>query len=196
MVYFNCEVRKEGAIAMRMLRVTQKDDGSFCLKQNPGALSIFMFFLGFMLLRVGFSGFGTVSIEDGSDYIGIIFIAVWLLIGLSVLVFGVLHRFFIRVEISAKGILYSSWFRKKDILWSELKDYGISFDSRNRNTNSYSLYFSDEVLPEKNRNSKKLKGVGIRLDMLQSDYAGVYTKLIPYCSQFTGLKPFLPDYFY
>ncbi len=178
---------------MGMLKVTETEDG-FRLKQNPGGLCIFMAFLGFMLLRIGFEWFGMIFTEGEREPIGIAFVTVWLLIGLCVLVFGVLRRLFIRVELSSEGIVYSSWFRKKDILWSELKDYGISFEGRNKGTNNYRLYFSDEIVSEKNSNKKNLKGVTIQLDMTQGDYAGVYTKLIPHCGRYTGLKPFLPAY--
>ena len=176
---------------MRMLKVAQTEDG-YRLKQNPGALSIFMAFLSFMLLRVGFGWVRMIMEETDRDVIGIVFIAVWLLIGLSVLVFGMLRKLFSYVEISSEGITYTDWFKKKNILWCELKDYGISFEGRSKGVNNYTLFFSDEILPEKNMNKKKLKGVAIKLDMVQVDYAGIYTKLIPYCNRYTGLKPFLP----
>lgn len=190
MAYLGNETRK-GKDVMGIVQVTQTENG-FRLKQEPGFFRIFIAFLGGMLLFAGYHLLHMLTAEDGRDYIGIAFISLWLLVGLAVLVFCPLQKLSLRVELSAKGIFYSSWFRKKDILWSELKDYGISFDGRDKmGRNTYILYFSDEVLPLKNT-KKKLRAVPVQLDMISEDYAGICNKVLPYCGRYTGLKPFLP----
>ena len=130
--------------------------------------------------------------EGEKDYIGFALLTLLFVITLSILLSYALRLLFARIDVTHQGIFYSSLFRKKNIPWSELKDYGISADKRSKHDYVYALYFSDKILPEKNSNKKKLKGVTIRLDTLRADYADIYKEFLPYCSRYTSLKPFLP----
>ena len=174
-----------------MLKITPLEDG-FTIKQNSELLYLIMVFLGAMLFRVGRHWLDMLRGSGPKDYVGLLFLSLWLLILDCILTFVVIRKLITRAEITNRGITYFCGFRKKEILWCELKDYGISFDGRGRNGNTYTLYFSDEILPEKSPNKKKLKRVRIQFDMLQVDYGSVYATLLPYCGRHTGLKPFLP----
>ena len=174
-----------------MLKILHLEDG-FSIRQNSGLLYIFLLFGGAIFFKVGRHWLDMMRTSGLKDYVGLLFLTLWLWILICILTFGVIRKLTIRAEITTRGITYFCGFRKKDILWCELKDYGISFDGRGRSGNTYTLYFSHEILPEKSPNKKKLKSVLIRFDLLQEDYASVYGTLLPYCSKHTGLKPFLP----
>lgn len=176
---------------MGMLKVTQTEDG-FCLRQNPLHAILMLFVCIMLFFYTAPEWIEMIPKEGEKDYIGFALVSLLLVIALSILVSYTLRLLFARIDVTHQGIFYSSLFRKKNIPWSELKDYGISADKRSKHDYVYALYFSDKILPEKNSNKKKLKGVTICLDMTREDYAGIYKEFLPYCSRYTGLKPFLP----
>ena len=133
-------------------------------------------------------------LENTGDYVGVVFISIWIAVILGMGWFVVGQYLFLRVVLNHKGVFCSKPFCKREILWCELRDYGISYEGRNKGGVQYCLYFSEEVLPEKKRNKKKLKGVVIQLNMDRNDYATVLAKVIPYCQQHvTATKPYIAE---
>ena len=175
------------------IKITQSDKG-LVLKQDTTSSYIGLLFIAFMLWKVVPEFIQLFPPEGTGDYIGIAFMALWLAVILGMAVFIVVRFMSARVELSPKGIFYSDFLRKRDILWCELKDYGISCAAGSKvGKKYYCLYFSEEVLPEKKRFKMMQKGV-IKLDMNRNDYASALTKVIPYCQQYiTATKPFVAE---
>ncbi len=76
--------------------------------------------------------------------------------------------------------------------WSEIRDWGLSYCGQTRyEGNTYYLYFSKKVYPVKNECRKKLKGKMIKTFVIGNDYAEAVSKIVPFCSERTGIEPFI-----
>jgi len=175
------------------LKIEQSQEG-LQLKQATKNAYLFLFVIAFMLYKGCSLLLQMFPLENTGDYVGAVFITIWIavIIGMGWFVAG--QYLFLRVVLNNKGVFCSKPFRKREILWCELKDYGISYEGRSQGgVKQYCLYFSEEVLPEK-KNKKNLKGVVIQLNMDRNDYATVLAKVIPYCQQHvTATKPYIAE---
>ena len=175
------------------LKIEQSQEG-LQLKQDATKAYLFLFAIAFMLYKGCSLLLQMFPLENTGDYVGVVFITIWIAVILGMGWFVVGQYLFLRVVLNHNGVFCSKPFCKREILWCELKDYGISYEGRNKGGVQYCLYFSEEVLPEKKRNKKKLKGVVIQLNMDRNDYATVLAKVIPYCQQHvTATKPYIAE---
>ena len=174
---------------MSGLKITETD-GGLRLKPDASIAVIIVPFLALMLWKVLPDFIQMFPPQDKNDYAGIVMLGLWILLLVGVGFFGVAQRLSARVELNHKGVFYADCLRKREISWCELKDYGISYVERTKTgRKQYILYFSQEILPEKNRNKKKLKGVVVKLDVDEKDYASVLTKVLPYCQRYITVTP-------
>ena len=176
------------------LKITQSQEG-LQLKQNTTKAYLFLLVAGFMLWKGGSLFFDLFPLKNTGDYVGVVFITIWIAVIFAMGWFVAGQYLFLRVVLNDRGIFYSKLLRKREILWCELKDYGVSYGGRSQGgVEQYTLYFSKEVLPERKRNIKKLKRVVIQLEMDRNDYAAVLVDVIPYCQQHvTATKPYISE---
>ncbi len=177
------------------LKITETD-GGLCIKADTGKGLILLPFLAFLLWKILPDLIDMFPPRDKNDYAGIICLSIWLLILVGVIFFVTVKSLVSRVELNHRGVFYADGLRRREIAWSEIKDYGLSYEGRTQGGGKlYTLYFSQEIsCPEKNRNKKKLKGVVVKLDANENDYASILTKVLPYCQRhLTVIKPFVAE---
>ena len=132
--------------------------------------------------------------HDGSllDWLATSFVLLWLgvVFFASILSF---YRYREKILIEEDGVTYCSWFAKRQLTWSEIKDYGLSYNGRSREgTNLYLLYFSAEPLVSKNEFKKKLSEDTLKIFISSNEYACFCGWVVPFCENKTNLKPFVP----
>ncbi|MDD6021165.1 MAG: hypothetical protein PUB94_00680 [Oscillospiraceae bacterium] len=170
-----------------------QSENKIVLKRNNiflaiGIATIFMAAMGIRLI------FGLLPFEEGytlSDVFGLIFVCVWILIvsGMGVFAFVTNSK---KITINDEGIFCNTWFSKRNLEWTEIKDWGLSYCGQTRGEgNTYYLYFSKEQYPIKNECRKKLKGKMIKTFVIGSDYAEIVNEVIPFCASRTKVAPFI-----
>lgn len=138
--------------------------------------------------------FGLLPFEEGytfSDVFGLIFICVWIIsvLSMGISAFTVNSK---QITINNDGVLCKSWFSKKFVKWSDIKDWGLSYCGQTRwEGNTYYLYFSEHTCPIKNDCKKKLKGKMIRTFVIGDDYFETISKIIPFCEERIEIMPFV-----
>ncbi len=125
-----------------------------------------------------------------------IFMCVWMggvLCGAIYSFFKYSQKLFVRED----GVSYTSIFGKRHLNWSEIKDYGLSYDGRANEGgyyyNSYILYFANEEQSNKNRFKKKLSKSALKITVSPVDYAQVLQNVIPFCQNQTDVEAFIPE---
>ena len=159
-----------------------------------------VFFLAFsaVTLFMATSGirmiFGSLPLEDGytgGDIFGIIFLSVWTALVLTGLFIGLTNATK-KVIISTEGVTCKTLFSKREYLWSEIEDWGISYSGYTRGEgNTYDFYFSKNQQRAKNECRKRLKGKMIKTFVFESEYDRVAEDVIPFCSSRTFIQPFI-----
>lgn len=128
---------------------------------------------------------------DVGDYIGLVFMCFWVSValGMSFYSFKTGSQ---KIIIDDDGILSKTWFDKKTIKWSDIKDWGLSYCGQTRGEgNTYYLYFSEHECEVKNECRKKLKGKMIKTIIFEDDYSDAVNKIIPFCADKTSVVPFV-----
>ena len=123
---------------------------------------------------------------------GVVFVSVWICV-----VFTIGFTSFIMFSkvliLSDKGVLCKSVFKSRFLDWSEIKDFGLSYCGQTRfEGNTYYLYFSKNVLKQKNDERKIVKGVKFKVYVLESECDEIAEKVFAYCKKYTCNEPFVP----
>ena len=129
-------------------------------------------------------------IEDPADVFGVAFLVFWILLvyGMSLLGF---ITFIKKITITSDGISVKALFINKEIRWPEVADYGIFYGGYSRGEgNSFTLYFSTEILETKRNKKKKLNRRVIRLDVFERDMHQIKNILLPFCRNYSIVEPF------
>ncbi len=163
------------------------------LKENVvflciGVLAVIMAIMGACFL-IGLSW--CEGIHTFMDLLGVMFISVWLL-GLLTAGIVTLEGNSKRITINDEGISSQSWFAKKDIKWSDVADWGLSYYGQTRGEgNTYYLYFSQHPCSVKNDCKKLLKGKMVKTFIIGNEYDEAVSQIIPFCMARTTVKPFI-----
>jgi hypothetical protein len=162
--------------------------------------NIFFLGIGILILVMFFAGvcflISLKPLEDMNtfmDYFGLIFIAIWLLL---LLLGGMitLETNSKQIIINYEGISSRSWFTKDFILWSEVADWGLSYCGQTKGEgNTYYLYFSKHICPDKNDCRKKLTGKMVKTFIFENEYEDAVKVIIPFCNERTSVKPFIGE---
>lgn len=153
-----------------------------------GVFAIFMAASGVRLL------FGLLPFEEDytfGDVFGLVFICAWiaLVLGMGIFAFTTNSK---QITIDGDGVLCKSWFHKEFIKWSEIEDWGLSYCGQTRwEGNTYYLYFSRRACPVINACKKKLKGRMVKTFVIGNDYSEAVSTIIPFCSEYTAVPPFV-----
>ena len=151
-------------------------------------VALFMATSGFRLI------FGSLPLDDGYtgvDIFGIIFVSVWTALVLTGFFIGLTNATK-KVIINTEGVTCKTLFSKKEYLWSEIEDWGISYCGKTRGEgNTYDFYFSKNQQRTKNECRKLLKGKMIKTLVFESEYELVVGDVIPFCSSKTFIQPFI-----
>ena len=130
-------------------------------------------------------------ISSPIDLFGVIFLVFWL----SLVLFGAIssfYRYSKKLVIDNSGICLNSFFSKRYYSWSEIKDYGVSYDGHNRDgSNNYIVYFSTDEQKFKSEYKKKLSKGTLKVHILSKDYYYFRRKVIPFCRKKTEVIPFV-----
>ncbi len=127
----------------------------------------------------------------GGDVFGIVFMSVWTALVLSGFFIGLTNATK-KVIINTEGVTCKTIFSKKEYLWSEIEDWGISYSGNTRGEgNTYDFYFSKNPQSSKNECRKQLKGKMIKIFVFESEYERVVEEVIPFCSSRTFIEPFI-----
>ena len=125
------------------------------------------------------------------DIIGLLFLCFWIILVLSLGTWA-LATGSKQIVIDSGGILCKTWFRKRYIKWTDVKDFGLSYCGQTRGEgNTYFLYFSEHECPIKNECRKKLKGKMIKVYVVGNHYHEVVSKVMPFCEEITETEPFI-----
>ncbi len=159
-----------------------------------GIVAIFMSLVGFRLLFGIIEGFLYYRSEyGGADLFGFIFVCLWLAVVLRMVAYG-FKTGSQQIIIDGDGILCKTWFGKKFIKWSDIKDWGLSYCGQTRGEgNTYYLYFSEHECEIKNECRKKLRGKMIKVTFFEDDYSKAVYKIIPFCREKTSVLPFVGE---
>lgn len=157
-----------------------------------GIVSVFMSLVGFRLLFGIIVGFLYYRSEYGAvDLFGFLFVCLWLTVVINGAVYG-FRTGSQQITIGSEEILCKTWFGKKTIKWSDIKDWGLSYCGQTRGEgNTYYLYFSEHECEVKNECRKNLKGKMIKTTIFEDDYFKVIDKVIPFCADKTSVVPFV-----
>lgn len=128
------------------------------------------------------------------DVFGVIFLCVWTALagamGIIALVLGTK-----KIIINGDGVTSKTLLSSKILLWSEIKDYGLSYCGKSGRgwsvENTYYLYFSKKKQQEKNECKKRLKGKMIKVTVIGGSYGEVINKVLPFCMERTAIEPFV-----
>lgn len=127
------------------------------------------------------------------DIAGIVFISIWISVAFG-LGFSLLIAATKELVLDDKGILSASLIKKDFLNWSEVKDWGLSYCGQTRGEgNTYYLYFSNKELESKSNDKKKLKGVKIKVYVLEREYTETVAKIVTYCKKHIAAEPFIPE---
>lgn len=127
----------------------------------------------------------------GGDVFGLVFLSVWTALVLSFFFIGLINATK-KVIISIESVTCKTIFSKKEYLWSEIEDWGISYSGNTRGEgNTYDFYFSKNPQSGKNECRKRLKGEMIKTFVFESEYERVVKDVIPFCSSRTFIEPFI-----
>ena len=138
--------------------------------------------------------FDWLPFEEGDtfmDVFGLIFMCIWIGVVscMAIACFSIAGK---QTRIDRDGILCVTWFGKRSIKWSDVKDWGLSYCGQTKGKgNTYHLYFSDHQCPVKNDCKKKLKGKMIKTFVFGDDYFKAVRNVIPFCSENTEIAPFI-----
>lgn len=153
-----------------------------------GVVAIIMAIAGVRLV------FGLLPFEEGytfADVFGLVFVCAWTLFVLSMGIFAFATNSK-KITINSEGILCVSWFGKKFIKWTDIKDWGLSYCGQTRwEGNTYYLYFSEQECAIKNDCKKKLKGKMIKTFVIGNDFSEAVGKIVPFCEKKTYITPFI-----
>ena len=155
-----------------------------------GIVAVFMSLVGFWLLFGIIEGFLYYRTEYGIAVpFGFLFNCLWLAVVFRMAFYG-FKTGSQQITIDADGILCKTWFGKKIVKWSDIKDWGLSYCGQTRGEgNTYYLYFSEHECEVKNECRKKLKGKMIKVTVFEDDYSkAVYNKK-PFCREKTSVVP-------
>ena len=126
------------------------------------AFSVVALYMATMGLRMIFGSLPLDEGYTGGDVFGIIFLSVWTALVLTGLFFGLTNATK-KVIISIESVTCKTIFSKKEYLWSEIEDWGISYSGNTRGEgNTYDFYFSKNPQSGKNECGKRLKGEMIK----------------------------------
>lgn len=154
---------------------------------------------GIAAIMTGFGVFGMVGVfpffeeHSAADVFGFVFLCVWTAFALGIAI----HAFRLRgkeVTIDDTGVTCKKLFKKSFYSWSDIQDWGLSYCGKAGRVfprNMYVLYFSKTVFPIKNECRKKLKRKKISCYVIGDDYYKSVRQIIPFCSDRTGVQPFI-----
>ena len=172
---------------------TSKFKNEIIVKQNKifliiGVVAIIMAIQGIRLI------FGLLPFEEGYTFVdvfGLVFVLFWVIVVLSmgIFTFEINSK---KITINTDGVLCVSWFRKKFIKWTDVKDWGLSYCGQTRGEgNTYYLYFAEHVCRTKNECKKKLKGKMIKTIVISEEYSQAVSEIIHFCEDKTNVEPFI-----
>lgn len=90
------------------------------------------------------------------------------------------------LTVDETGVEWRVLFRKRHLIWTEIRDYGLSYVR----WGSVRLYFSPEVLPTNGKGRKRLSGMDASglLHIQNRERSG---QILNVCRKFTRVRPFL-----
>ena len=107
------------------------------------------------------------------------------------------YRYSKKMIIDEDGVLYSAWFVKKQLKWSEIQDYGWSYDGRMRDgafySNGYILYFADEKQKKKNQKKQRLSQNALKVHLDGEEIDRFLDCVLPFCMRKTDVEPFISN---
>ena len=107
------------------------------------------------------------------------------------------YRYSKKMIIDEDGVLYSAWFVKKQLKWSEIQDYGWSYDGRMRDgafySNGYILYFADEKQKKKNQKKQRLSQNALKVHLDGEEIDRFSDCVLPFCMRKTDVEPFISN---
>ena len=175
------------------MKIESVENGGIKIRNNYLFLAISIF-AAFMSIGGAVLLFNLISDAQlvFSDIFGVAFASVWLSV-----VFGIGFTSFIMFSnvliLNDKGVTYSSIIKRRFLDWSQVKDLGLSYCGQTRfEGNTYYLYFSGKILQTKNDERKIIKGVKVRVVVLESEYDEVIEKVFTYCKEYADNEPFVP----
>ncbi len=146
-----------------------------------------MFCMG---LRIVFTMLVDYKNLESVDYVGLLFVAFW-----TIMVFfmgkSAIKMLTSDLIINCDGITIKSILGRDFMAWSEVEDFGLSYDGNGRSGKTYSLYFSKEYKQVKNEKTKVLKGKMLRYIVYEDSSFEVKKWIIPFCKTFCPVEPFV-----
>ena len=89
--------------------------------------------------------------------------------------------------------LYSPW-RKRELKWEEIRDYGICYVKKERGRNIYELYFSENPKRLESGKDKRRGKPDLRITVSgRQNRDQVVSRILPYCRTRVQAEPFLTD---
>ncbi|MBQ7117482.1 MAG: hypothetical protein IJN88_04665 [Clostridia bacterium] len=173
----------------------KKNDGEIIISKKltfllTGTMSVFLFASGATLF---FSDLSLEEATEPADIFGNIFMLLWLGVMGYFILFS-FNEFFKKTAISKEGVLCKSFFGTKEYMWSEIKDFGISYSGQTRGEgNTYYLYFSTDILKQNRKGKKKMNRSVIKVIFTSDDSDAFINEVIPFCRESTNVVPFLPS---
>lgn len=91
-----------------------------------------------------------------------------------------------------RGVTLRTLIGSTFLAWEEIQDWGLSYYEWIRfEGNTYDLYYSKSTLATRKKNKKALKGVAIKLIVLQNEYDDVTEKVVAFSRDHTAVEPFI-----
>ncbi len=171
----------------------EKSKDKFIIKQNSPifVVGVFACVMAIPVVSLLFNILFFQAEYTAADYFGVAFLCVWLFVTLG----GALHAFSEsgkQIVIDNEGVSSKSFLSKKYSKWTDIKDWGLSYQGQTRgHGNTYYLYFSENVYPVKNECRKKLKGKMIYITIIEDDYYRAVNHIIEFCRDKTEVEPFV-----
>ncbi len=128
-----------------------------------------------------------------ADIFGIVFVSIWTAVVLWMSAYAFITNS-TRVTITREGVFCSSILDKRELKWTDIRDWGLSYSSSDRSgNNTYYLYFSPHVCEIKNNCKKRLRGKMIKTFVTGDEYYEAISSVVPFCRQLTDIPPFIGE---